>query len=321
MGNLYKSTLKSGSIMNGHYRHSDAFQIIKSTKESSINNGKYLDIEYNQAYASVHSNRVTTNDPDKVFHENRMRERAHLDFIKELISLLSIVTNQYFDLDFDGTKNIRPSDQEEIEKFSDTSSSPEIRKDPYRVAQKQNFTMSFVSIHPDADIFFKNYFKLNFEARSRYNASIFLYQSMRKIFLTSASMAIVGLISAIENLMDFESKKLDKKPAQCQQCSQPIFSISKRFKEFMLKFSEFDANNPNSLLNKFYSKRSSISHLGGILEIDRLLSRFSMAEHREFTEIETHVRIALFNYLLKYDFGNEAMATPRDECANPAKKG
>ena len=227
--------------------------------------------------------------------------------MKELISLLSIVTNQYYDLDFEKEISVRPPDQENIEKFSDTSSSTEIRKDPYRVMQRQNFTNSFVSIHPFADDFFKNYFRLDAEARSRYDASIFLYQSMRKILLTSASMAIIGLISAIENLMEFESKKTNKNPGQCTECGQLIYSISKRFKEFMGKFSEFDVDNPNALLNKFYSRRSSISHSGGILEIDRLFSKFSMKEHREFTEIESHVRIALFNYLLKYDFGDEVI--------------
>ena len=75
----------------------------------------------------------------------------------------------------------------------------------------------------------------------------------------------------------------------------------------MGEFSEFNVDNPNTLLNKFYSRRSSISHSGGILEIDRLLSKFSMKEHREFTEIESHVRIALFNYLLKYDFGDDVI--------------
>lgn len=307
MGNLYRSTLKSGSIMCGHYRYFDVFQIIESTKESSIRDGKYLDIEYNQAYANVTHSKVGHSDEDAVFYENRMRERAHLDFLKELISLLSIVTNQYYDLYFEKEINVRPPDQENIEKFSDTSSSPEIGKDPYRVVQRQNFTNSFVSIHPSADVFFKNYFRLDAEARSRYDTSILLYQSMRKILLTSASMAIVGLMSAIENLMDFENKKANKNPEQCKECKQLVYSISKRFKEFMGKFSEFDVDNPNALLNKFYSRRSSISHAGGILEIDRLLSKFSMKEHREFTEIESHVRIALFNYLLKYDFSNKAI--------------
>ncbi len=307
MGNIYRSTLKSGSIMCGHYRYLDVFQIVESEKESSIRSGKYLDIEYNQAYSKVTHNKVDPNDEDAVFYENRMRERAHLDFLKELISLLSIVTNQYYDLDFEKEISVRPPDQENIEKFSDTSSSTEIRKDPYRVMQRQNFTNSFVSIHSSADVFFKNYFRLDAEARSRYDVSIFLYQSMRKIFLASASMAIIGLISAIENLMEFESKKTNKNPGQCTECGQLIYSISKRFKEFMGKFSEFDVDNPNALLNKFYSRRSSISHSGGILEIDRLLSKFSMKEHREFTEIESHVRIALFNYLLRYDFGDEVI--------------
>lgn len=306
MGNLYRSTLKSGSMMCGYYRYLDVFQIIESAKGSSICSGNYLDIEYNQAYANAAHGKADING-DAAFYENRMLERAHLDFLKELISLLSIVTNQYYDLDFEGEISVRPPDQENIEKFSDTSSFPKIRKDPCRVVQRQNFTNSFVSIHPSADDYFNNYFRLDAEARSRYDSSIFLYQSMRKILLTSASMAIIGLISAVENLMDFESKKANKNPDQCKECNQPIYSISKRFKEFMGKFSEFDVDNPNALLNKFYSRRSSISHAGGILEIDRLLSKFSMKEHREFTEIESHVRIALFNYLLKYDFSSEAI--------------
>jgi hypothetical protein len=303
---LYRSTLKSGSIMSGYYRYSDVFQIIQSKKEISIKNEKYLDIEYNQAYGNALHLELSSNGEDEEFYVNRMSELSHLDFLKELIALLSIVTNEYYDLDFEKEVNIRPTDQEAIESFSDISL-PLIRKDPDRVRQRQNFTMSFVSIHPAADDFFKNYFRLNAEARSRYNASIFLYESMRKILLTSASMAIIGLISAIENLMDFDSAKAGKNSELCKECNQTVYSISKRFKEFMLEFSEFEVDNKNSLLNKFYSRRSKISHTGGILEIDRLLSKFNMAEHREFTEIESHVRIALFNYLLKYKFSDEAI--------------
>lgn len=305
MTSLFRSTLKSGSMLSGHYRYLDVFQIVQSRKESSMHNGNYLDIEYNQAYTGVPQKEKPTNDPDEIFYRKRMQERAHLDFLKELMSLLSIVTNQYYDIDFNKEQNIRPLPQEKIESFSDISTSHAIRKDPNRVVQRQNFTNSFVSIHPAADLFFKNYFELCPEARSRYNSSIFLYQSMRKIFLTSASMAIIGLISAIENLMDFDSQRANIKPRQCLECNQPVYSISKRFKEFMQKFSEFDVENPNSLLNKFYKRRSLISHAGGILEIDRILSKFSMKEHREFTEIESHVRIALFNYLIKYDFGTK----------------
>lgn len=301
MSGLFRSTLKSGSMLSGYYRYKDAFQIVISRKQSSITEGKYVDIEYNQAYSSQPPHEELSTDPDEIFYRDRMRERAHLDFLKELIALISIVTNQYYELDFDSKQNIRPSIQETIDGFSDTSKMFVVRKDPDRVVQRQNYTMSFLSIHPDADIFFEKYFNLSSEARSRYNASIFLYQGMRKIFLTSASMAIIGLISAIENLMDFESQRSGIKPNKCGECTQPVYSISKRFKTFMQKFSEFDVENPNSLLNKFYSRRSKISHTGGILEIDRLLSKFSMKEHREFTEIESHVRIALFNYLMNYD--------------------
>lgn len=305
MNNKYRSTLKSGSMMVGHYRYLDVFQIIESKQEPSNFNEYHLDIEYNQKYANIIHKNVDPNDKNAVFHENRMRERAHLDFLKELISLLSIVTNQYYEFDFSETMQVRPPDQETIVDFSDISSSLEITRDPSRVKQRQNYTYSHVSIHPSAEIFFNNYFRLNKEARERYNASIFLYQTMRKIILTSASMAIVGLISSIENLMDFENKKANKNPVKCNECKQPIYSISQRFKDFMGEFSEINTDDPNALLNKFYTRRSKISHAGRILEIDRLFSRFSLKEREEFTEIETHVRIALFNYLLNYNFSSE----------------
>ncbi|KAF1042700.1 MAG: hypothetical protein GAK34_02775 [Delftia tsuruhatensis] len=290
----------------GHYRYSDVFQIKESEKASSITSGHYIDIEYNETYANVIQKKVDPQNEDAVFHEARMRERAHLDLLKELIALLSIVTNQSYDLDYMKELIVRPDDQEIIPSFSDMSSSREIPRDSSLLRLKQRPHNSWVSIDPLCDDYFKNYFKLDAEARERYNASIFLYQSMRKILLTSASMAFIGLISAIENLMDFESKKIGQKPIQCTNCNQPIYSISKRFKEFMIKFSEFDVENTNSVLNKFYSQRSSISHTGGIFEIDRLLSRFSMNDTRIFSDIEFHVRIALFNYLLNYDFGNNA---------------
>lgn len=302
---LYRTTLKSGSLVSGHYRYSDVFQILESQKISSFKDGKFVDIEYNQAYGSARPALPLDISDDEAFYQRRLQELAHLDLLKELIALLSIATNQYYDIDYDNKTNIRPSEQLAIDKFTDTSSSLDIRKDPNRVIQRQNYTLSFLSIHPDADKFFENYFKLSAKARLRYNASIFIYQSMRKILLTSASMAIVGLISAIENLMDFEVERTRTKIQRCKNCNQPIYTLTKRFKEFMSEFSEFNVDDTDNLLRKFYSRRSEISHAGKILEIDRLLSTFSMKEHREFTEIETHVRIALFNYLLKYDFDGE----------------
>lgn len=302
---LYRSTLKSGSIMGGYYKYSNVFQILESKKISSARTGKYLDIEYNEAYGrSVPTKIKIESQEDHAFAANRQRERAHLDFLKELVALLSVVTNQYCEIDFNKEVNILPDDQEKIPEFSDVSAMHEIRRDPNRISQRQNHTMSFVAIHPETDAFFDNYFKLDDVVRSRYNASIFLYQNMRKIFLTSASMAIVGLISAIENLMELERERNKFVVPQCKECKSPIYKISARFKDFMLKYSEFEVDDKNKLLNKFYSRRSKISHTGAILEIDQLISRFSMQEHREFTEIETHVRIALFNYLLKYQQGN-----------------
>lgn len=289
--------------MGGYYRYSDAFQILEC-KSNSERTGKYLDIEYDGSYGKkfIGAKKKKSDAPE--YAEQRERERAHLNLLKELTALVSIITNQPCEIHFNKEMNILPDTQEEISEFSDVSNKHKIRLDPHRIIQRQNTTRSFVMIHPEADKFFDNYFRLDEKARERYNASIFLYQGMRKILLSSASMAIIGLISSIENLVEFEGERNNFERKSCKCCGSPIYKINSRFKDFMLKYSEFEfeVDKAKSLLNKFYSKRSKISHAGAILEIDRLISTFSMAEYREFNEIEAHVRIALFNYLLKYNF-------------------
>ena len=70
MSGLFRSTLKSGSMLSGYYRYKDAFQIVISRKQSSITEGKYVDIEYNQAYSSQPPHEELSTDPDEIFYRD-----------------------------------------------------------------------------------------------------------------------------------------------------------------------------------------------------------------------------------------------------------
>ncbi|MBF1961992.1 hypothetical protein [Enterobacter hormaechei] len=311
----YRSTLKSGAGIIGSFRYKDVFQIQPSAKSSSIQDGNFIDLEFNDKY------RLNEGVEEKKNYFGQ--GYGHLDFLKELIALIQICTNHPCELYME-QNSIRPSPQELISGFTEHPNTPfplTIRKSGVRILNRMNSCQDFIELQTQTEIFLDNYFNLDAKTRKRFNVSLFLLQNMRKIILVSVSMGIVGLISAIENITDFEKKKRKEKIAKCPSCLQPKYNITSQFKDFMHNHSEkkFVINNnikeyyhtemeykekeSDELISSFYKRRSKITHAGDLLEMDRTLSTYSASEMRLFNEIETSVRIALFSYLL--DFKNK----------------
>lgn len=299
----YKSIISSGPMTAGFYRFKDVFQIIPSDyREDGDSFGcSYYELEFSDAW------QILGQSENSNLSEEVYARRAHLDHLKELIALIYISTNYYCALHYDRNNQILPSEQELIDGFSSIEKHFPIRKVLGRVACRQNYNTSFLDIDSQADVYFENYFKLDTLARKRYNSSIFLYQAMRRVMSESTSMAIVGLISAIENLMDYEALRNNEIFERCSSCKIKSYGLTRRFREFMLAYSDVESGDAKKLLNSYYERRSKIAHAGTLLDMDVVLSEFSMRQHREiYNEIESLVRIALYNYLLKYRFDDAA---------------
>jgi hypothetical protein len=299
----YKSIISSGPMTAGFYRFKDVFQIIPSDyREDGDRFGRsYYELEFSDA-CQMFGQSESSNLSEEVY-----ARRAHLDHLKELIALIYVSTNYYCELHYDRKRQILPSEQKLIDGFSSIEKYLPIRKVIGRVTCRQNFNASFLDIDSQADIYFENYFKLNVAARKRYNSSIFLYQAMRKVMVESTSMAIVGLISAIENIMDYEALRNDEVFERCSSCKVKQYGLTRRFRDFMLAYSDVESGDAKKLINSYYERRSKIAHAGALLDMDVVLSEFSMRQHREiYNEIESLVRIALYNYLLKYRFDDTA---------------
>lgn len=309
----YRSTLKSAAGIVGSFRYKDVFQIQTSKKISSIQHGNYIDIEFNDKYR--------LNDGVKEKINCLGQGYGHLDFLKELIALIQICSNHPCELYME-ENSIRPGPQELISGFTEQPTSPfplPIRKSDTRILNRMNSCQDFIELQTQTEVFLDNYFRLDAKTRKRFNVSLFLLQNMRKIILVSVSMGIVGLISAVENLTNFEIKKKKEKIKKCSLCLQPKYNITSQFKDFMNKYSEknfvishnikgyyhtefeYKGKESDELISSFYKRRSKITHAGDILEMDRTLSTYSASEMRFFNEIETTVRIALFSYLLDFN--------------------
>lgn len=297
---IIKQTIKTSLPISGHFKYEDVFQIYPSTIKHSNITEKWLDIEYNTKYHNHNQivNNISDNNDKEEYIKHR-KETSHINFLKILISLLTISTNNKYEDPNQGWVGNNISKGNKIEKFSEINDLHSIRKNPNRIFQDFNSCSEFLSIQDTCDLYFKKYFSLSEDSKKRYNASIFLYNNMTKVRPISASLSIIGYISSIENLADHESKIKGETIERCEKCGQLMYKVSRKFKDFMKKYSSFDKDiNSNKVIDQFYSRRSKITHAGELLYMDYIQNEFPVEEYRYLVSLEKHVRVALYNYLI-----------------------
>ena len=217
---------------------------------------------------------------------------------------MSIATNNKYFNPNEGWKGNFIDAGNKITKFSNLESSIEMRKTPNRIYVEMNSNVEFISIQDTADIFFDNYFNLESKLREKYNSSVYLFYSMTAVKQYSSSLAIVGFVSCIENIIDFENYLSGEKVEVCNECGQKRYRLSKKFKEFLCSYSSFEeGENCKKIADKYYSKRSGITHAGSLLTMD-LQYDFSQDDYRFLIKLEKHIRIALYNYIIKSNKSN-----------------
>lgn len=292
----YRCVVKCGSPVSGFYRFENVFQIlpIKDIGDATERNTNYIALEF--------SHQTPINNSESENDDFIHIDRTHLDSAQELIALVYITTNSYLRLHYDRRVNILPPPQEEISGFSETQNLHNLRKTPGRVSALQNFTNAFLAVDSDIDLYLTNYFNLDDKARNRYRTSLILLQSVRNVMRESTSLAIVGLVSSIENLMDWEAKRSKTIFEKCEACKQKKYTLGSRFTDFILTYADHPEMATEPEIKKFYGLRSKITHAGGLVDMDAVLSRFSYREHINlYVQLERMVRMAIYNYLLRYN--------------------
>ncbi|RZK45143.1 MAG: hypothetical protein EOO61_01100 [Hymenobacter sp.] len=112
------------------------------------------------------------------------------------------------------------------------------------------------------------------------------------------SLSFLSFVSAIETLANLE---YPEKPNRCTACGQPQFKVSRKFRDFLLKYVSSEPKY-KKLFDKIYSQRSSIAHTGALLLGDAYLDwgNFEDREARHILQLQTmqFARLSLVNWLL-----------------------
>jgi hypothetical protein len=120
----------------------------------------------------------------------------------------------------------------------------------------------------------------------------------------SRSASYASLVAAIEALLPENNRQ------RCEHCGQPIYRISKRFRDFLTLYvpDREQASERKALQKAFYELRSGLAHGAMVLQSD--LEPWTFHHHRGRLEDDLHrrlqqvVRIAILNWLRSQNPGH-----------------
>jgi hypothetical protein len=129
----------------------------------------------------------------------------------------------------------------------------------------------------------------------------------------SNSASYASLVAAIEALLPEDRKE------RCKDCGQPIYRISKKFRDFLTTHAagQEKASERKALQDAFYDLRSGLAHGSKVLQPD--LEPWKFFDRRGAVEGELHrtlhsvVRIAMLNWLRIEKFAACQKKTPRPQ--------
>ena len=305
--NFHRNIIFCNIPLSGYYRFKSVFQIRKGESNwPNLNHGfistEPIVFEYNSKFYRHFNylNQDSSNQKAKEFEE----PFRHFDFKKELFALLTLSGNANFFEDKKYTLNNKELGEDYfIGDFIDSDLGQAISIDNKNFIEKYNHSNQQVSFPTNIDLFFSNYFELEKNYLHRFRMSLMLYYNSIDIRTYSPSMSFVALISVIENLVDFEGEITKFKIDKCTSCGQDKFKVSRRFKDFMIKYCENDSTEFKRYLGKVYSLRSDIAHSGELLYNDYANTEYDFNGENKVNTLKLFVRIALFKWIIKISDG------------------
>lgn len=297
--NFHRRLIFSNVQFTGRYKYKNIVQLLKADDGLLIHPSglmyiKPIVLEFNSNIYTYYNRLYDKSlNLEETFRSN--------DFAKELIAHLSLVfnVNFFFEKRYKCLKEELGEDYF-IPSFTQSDNYPDLLVNDEYIFKAHNYLGDEVVKPSFIDRYFDNYFNLADDVKHRYNMSLMLYYNAIDIREISPSMSYVALISAIENLFEYEGELTGFKPEICAVCKTPQYKSTRRFKNFMMEYYPVDNPKYNKYLNEIYSRRSKIAHAGKLHYNDYADTELDIDGNREVSDLKRIVRVALVNWILKY---------------------
>ncbi len=324
----------------GHYKFKDIFQIFPYDLKNIQTEIFYKHYPNILEFWSTDEEITITPNLDDIFELSNEFEYEKLFFNSipislskqdKILALLTTFTNNHFfrysDIEgFWGIPNFREIKNEVPDSWTSKWCekmylTPEVQKqfkieeftihgynEINKIKQKEYFlndpNIDFDSnkeiILPDTiDQLFENYYSLDPKTAFIINAATQYINNAIEFKDSRKTLSLLVSFIAMETMVNLEYK--DEKSIPCPKCTQEIYSVCRKFREYLLKYLGDTAYNKKKF-NKYYNLRSKIVHTGRQLETESLFSEVpdSIKDNEFLTRIEIIQisKLAIINWLL-----------------------
>jgi hypothetical protein len=315
----------------GYYKYKDVFQIFPCNMEN-MPKSKYQKHHPNiLEFWTSDEERISSTIDFKNYQDLADRTATALNKQDKILTLLSTFTNNLFfryteqsgnwgfpilNDDFGDEVNSMSSiwcfkyfyfpdlpRQNKIEKFTDITL-PEIKRVDFNYFYTHKPSLDDESdsgiVFPNSiDALFDEYYLLDPNERYFIDTAASYTVSAIELNLSKRTLSLLASFTSLETMVNLEYK--DVPSGKCDACNQPIFSVSKKFRDFLLKYVG-DTSNNKKKFNSYYSLRSKIIHAGRQLKTELLFAEVPDEERKE--ELITRIEIlqigklAIANWLI-----------------------
>ncbi len=149
------------------------------------------------------------------------------------------------------------------------------------------------------DELFDSYFALKKPTSAFIDTATSYTVSAIELKKSKKTLSLLASFTAMETMVNLEYK--DVIPEKCDKCSQLQFRVSKKFRDYLLKYIGNSEINKKKF-NSYYSLRSKIIHTGSQLKTELLFA--DVTKEEENSELLTRIEIlqlgklAIVNWLL-----------------------
>jgi hypothetical protein len=144
------------------------------------------------------------------------------------------------------------------------------------------------------------YYSFADEVRAYIDVAASYIVAANEIKKSRKTLSLISCFTSLETMVNLEYKNV--KPEICKSCTQPIFSVRKKFREYLMKYvSATDASKKK--FNKYYDFRSKLIHTGRQLKTEKLFPDISQVEsiNEWISEIEILqiTKLSIIRWLIK----------------------
>jgi hypothetical protein len=141
----------------------------------------------------------------------------------------------------------------------------------------------FIDLPSSINTTISKYFMLEGKELSVADSCIYQICNGIELYYNMKSLSFFSLVSAIETLVDYEfrnevieyectdCKSLKSSERHCKKCGSPIWGVTSKFREFLLKYVSAE-NKAKQLYNYIYNIRSKITHTDYLINDENYLN-------------------------------------------------